>query len=269
VTSGGHAGRRIEGSGGVARRGRRVGIVFVVLIAVLAGLFVAADRAAASAAEQEIAKQTVKEMNARGITADRQPTADVGGFPFLTQVLAGRYEKVTIKVDHPQAQKVRLEHLTLIATDVRAATDALISGKGQITSDRVTGVATIGWDGVRSLLDLANLGGVDPKLVQLTVRNNLVSLRVPLLVLGQPLTVIATGTVEVARGVVRLHMTDVGLENREIPAPLKNVIDTYKQKLSVAIQVPALPYRLSINTVESTESGLLLNAAADDVVIAG
>jgi hypothetical protein len=252
----------------VAVRGRRVGIVFVVLIAILAGLFVAADRAAASAAETEIAKQTVKEMNARGITAERQPTADVGGFPFLTQVVAGRYEKVTIKVERPQAQAVRLERLTLIATQVRAATQALLSGTGQITSGRVTGVATIGWDGVRSLLDLAGLGAVDPQAVQLTVKNNLVTLRVPLLVLGQPMTIIGTGTVAVANGVVRLRMTDVGLENRAVPQVLRNVIDTYKQKLSVAIKVPALPYKLTINTVQSTDSGLLLNAAADNVVIA-
>jgi LmeA-like phospholipid-binding len=253
----------------VARRGRRIGIAFLIVFVVLATLAVIGDRVAASTAEREIAKQAVKEMNARGISSAKQPAASIGGFPFLTQVARGRYDKVTIEVDQPRTDVVRLNHLTVVATDVHAPTGALMSGTGRVTADKVTGVATMDWDAVRSLLDLAGLSGIDPKAVQLTVTDNNVRLRIPLLVAGQEFVVLAGAKLAVSGGVVRLQVTEVKLENGEIPPFLQGVINTLKQRLQVAIRVPALPYKLTINSVQSTEAGVMLNAAAEQVVIAG
>jgi hypothetical protein len=253
----------------VAVRGRRIGIAFAVVFVLLAVLALIADRVAASAAEREIAKQAVKEMNARGITSPKQPTAKIGGFPFLTQVAGGHYDKVTIDVDEPRTDRVKLQHLTVVATDVRASASDLMSGTGQVTADRVTGVATMSWEAVQSLLDLAGLNGVDPKAVQLTVVNDDVRLRIPVVVLGQQYALLASARVAVAGGVVRLQVTDVSLENGQIPAILQSVINNLKQRLQVAIRVPALPYKLTIKSVQSTEAGLLLNAAAEQVVLAG
>ncbi len=253
----------------MARRGRRVGIGFALVFVVLASLVLIGDRIAASTAEREIAKQAVKEMHARGITSPKDPTASIGGFPFLTQVARGRYDKVTIEVNQPRTDVVRLSHLTIVATDVRASTSALMSGSGQVTADRVTGVATMDWDAVRALLDLAGLSGIDPKAVQLTVTDNNIRLRIPVILVNQEFVLLAGATLAVAGGVVRLKVTDVALENGEIPPILRNLINTLKQRLQVSIKVPALPYKLTISSVRSTDAGLLLNAAAEQVVLAG
>src|SRR6266542_4024755 len=204
---------RVKGRLAVARRGRRIGIAFTVVFVVLATLVVIGDRVAASTAEREIAKQAVKEMHARGITSPMEPTAKIGGFPFLTQVARGRYDKVTIEVDQPRTDVVRLTHLTLVATDVR--------------------------------------------------------LRIPLVVVGQEFVVLATAKLAVASGMVRLQVTEVALENGSIPGFLQGIINALKQRLQVAIQVPAMPYKLTIKSVQSTEAGVLLNAAAEQVVLAG
>jgi len=259
----------VKGRLAVARRGRRIGIAFTVVFVVLATLVVIGDRVAASTAEREIAKQAVKEMHARGITSPMEPTAKIGGFPFLTQVARGRYDKVTIEVDQPRTDVVRLSHLTLVATDVRAPTKALMSGSGRVTADRVTGVATMDWDAVRALLNFAGLSGVDPKAVQLSVVDDNVRLRIPLVVVGQEFVVLATAKLAVASGVVRLQVTEVALENGSIPGFLQGIINALKQRLQVAIQVPAMPYKLTIKSVQSTEAGVLLNAAAEQVVLAG
>jgi hypothetical protein len=241
----------------------------VVVVVVLAGLALIADRVAASTAEDEIAKQAVKEMNARGITSAEKPKARIGGFPFLTQVARGRYDKITIDVDKPQTDVVRLQRLTIVATDIRAAAGALMSGSGRVTADKVTGLATMDWDAVRALLDLAGFNGIDPKAVKLTVADNNVQLRIPLALAGQQFTLLANAKLAVAGGVVRLQVTDVSLENGQIPPALQGAINNLKQRLQVAIRVPALPYKLTINSVQSTDTGLLLNAAAEQVVLAG
>ena len=94
-----------------ASRGRKIWIVLLILVVVLGGLFVAADRIAAYAAERTIASQAKKELVARDITSPSDPTVGVGGFPFLTQVAQGRYDKITIHVDHPSSQGITLDNL--------------------------------------------------------------------------------------------------------------------------------------------------------------
>jgi hypothetical protein len=57
-------------------------VVLVVLVVVLAGLFVVADRVAANVAESRISDQAATEMRNRGITSAQEPDVSVGGFPF-------------------------------------------------------------------------------------------------------------------------------------------------------------------------------------------
>src|SRR5882762_11548404 len=111
-----------------ASRGRKVTIVLLVLVVALVGLFVAADRIAAYAAERTIAKQAQQELTAREVTSPSQPDVSVGGFPFLTQVLAGKYDKITIDVHQPTIQDVKLDELDVTATGVNAKTSAILNG---------------------------------------------------------------------------------------------------------------------------------------------
>ncbi|OLB65338.1 MAG: hypothetical protein AUI10_07250 [Actinobacteria bacterium 13_2_20CM_2_72_6] len=142
-----------------ASRGRKIWIVLLILVVVLGGLFVASDRIAAYAAERTIASQTKKELVARDITSPSDPTVAVGGFPFLTQVARGRYDKITIHVDHPTSQGVTLDALDITAKGVNASTDALMNGTGQITADDVSGTTSLGWDAVNKLMKTSGFGG--------------------------------------------------------------------------------------------------------------
>src|SRR5438034_344800 len=142
-----------------ASRGRRVGISLIVVLVVLVGLFVAIDRVAAFAAERTIADQAKKELAARNITSPSDPTVSVSGFPFLTQVARGRYDQITIHIDHPSSQGVTLDVLDVTARGVNASTSALMNGTGQITADAVTGTTSLGWDGVDKLMNTSGVGG--------------------------------------------------------------------------------------------------------------
>ena len=68
----------------------------IVLLIVLAGLLVVGrpGRAPASPRSRSPSRSS-EEAQRQGVTSS-EPDVDVGGFPFLTQVLAGKYEEITI-----------------------------------------------------------------------------------------------------------------------------------------------------------------------------
>ena len=249
--------------------GRRFGIGLLVFVLIVGVLLVAADRIGASAAESMIADQAAKEMQARNISSPQRPDVSVGGFPFLTQVLAGRYDKVTIKVDQPQTDKVKLEKLTLVAAPVHAPLKALTSHQGQVTADVVTGTATMSWKEVTKLLEVAGAPGVDPSSVQVNVVDDKLKLRIPLVAAGTRVTVTADGNIQVADGKVRVKLTNVGTEGAKLPPLVTAVVNSAAQNVVLTVKIPAMPYKLTIKKVETNPDGIVATASADNVRLAG
>jgi hypothetical protein len=246
----------------------------VVVVVVLAGLFVVADRVAVNVAQSRIADQAVTEMGNRNITSASRPKVGISGFPFLTQVLAGRYDKVTIDVDHPTDGKVTLDRLVISANQVHAPLKTITSRQGQVTSDAVRGTATMSWDAARSLIDttpLRQVPNLDISKLAITVKDNKVNLSAPITILGLTLTLQATGTLAVNAGEVRLNIEDVRSvsANGATTAIPKSLLDSYRRQFNVRIAVPQLPYSLVINRVETSASGVTLTATAANVVLAG
>jgi hypothetical protein len=250
------------------RRGK-TGIVLLVLLIIVGGGLLVADRIAANVAEQQIAAQAKKEMVARKITAPSDPQVGIDGFPFLTQVLAGEYKKISISIDKPDINGVRLNRLELVASTVRADAAALMRGTGDVVADKVTGTATMSWEAVRPLVQLAGLPStIDPSKVELKVVNNQIQLRVPLAINGVNFALRATGTMAVEAGKVRLQLTSVSSDAGDPPPVVQNFVKQYQDRLRATVNVPALPYKLVVNKIETTSSGVLLIATADKVTLA-
>jgi hypothetical protein len=256
-----------ERESGVAVRGRRFGIGLMVTVVVVVGLLVAADRISAYAAGKTIAKQAAAEMKKRDITSAKAPTAKVGGVPFLTQVVSGVYQTVTIDVDRPKSGNVTLDHMTLVAKNVHAPVGTITSGNGQVTADTVTGTATLGWDAIKSLVDLTGVKGLDVSQAKVTAVNDKVEVRAPFTGFGVTINLIATGTITVDAGVVSLKLEDVKTEQGNIP--FADQIVAQMNALEPKIRVPALPYKLVINKVETSPSGAVITATASNVALAG
>jgi len=250
-----------------ASRGRKIWIVLLILVVVLGGLFVASDRIAAYAAERTIASQTKKELVARDITSPSDPTVAVGGFPFLTQVARGRYDKITIHVDHPSSQGVTLDALDVTAKGVNASTDALMNGTGQITADDVSGTTSLGWDAVNKLMKTSGFGGSGATASALP--DGRVRVKVPVSVAGISTTIVATGDLSVGQGAVHLKINEVSTEGGSLPSVLSNLVGSIKQSLSVDIKIPQLPYNLVIRDVKASEHGLAVSATAANVPLSG
>jgi hypothetical protein len=236
------------------------------MLVLLLGLVVVADRVGASVAEDRIAEQASQELKKAGATTQGDPNVEIGGFPFLTQVLGGTYEKITITADKPQSNDIKLEKMTLVATDVKAAASDLLNGRGPVTAQNITGTATMSWDTVRTLISLANLPvPFDPAQLQVKVVNNAVELRLPLEHGSFTTTLVATGVINVSEGKVGLKLTSIDTAAGDLPPQAKRLFDSFKNRLTATIRTPKMPYTLTIRSVNTDASGVRVIASASNV----
>jgi hypothetical protein len=95
----------------VSARGVVVGVVAVVVVV---GGALVADRVTESVAEQRVVDAI--EQNLDGVVGT--PTVELGGFPFLTQLLAGSIDDVTGQVDGVTLEGIDATDVTIDAHDV-------------------------------------------------------------------------------------------------------------------------------------------------------
>ncbi|SCL20630.1 Protein of unknown function [Micromonospora nigra] len=245
------------------RRGRTVLITLVVLLLVLVGLLAVADRVAAGVAERAIADQVSQEVSNQGAQAS-SPDVEVGGFPFLTQVLDGRYERITIGLrdvrGSVQGDAVALPTLDVDARDVSAPLDVIRSGQGEIVAETVTGTGTVTYDSLAALLDREGL--------TLGERDGRLAVTAPVDILGQRLTVVGTADVNVSdQGQVSLQFNDLSAEGLPNVPLARNLLNNYARSISIDVPLPELPFELTVREVRPLPEGLQVTANARDVPI--
>jgi hypothetical protein len=250
-----------------AGRGRKWGVALGVTVVVLAGLLLAADRIGAYAAERTIAKQAKQQLAARDVQMPSDPKVSVGGFPFLTQVLRGKYDKVTIDMTKPTIQGITLNELDIAATGVNASTNAVMRGQGQVTADHVDGTARLAWDQVPKLLDQAGISA-NGMTVSANDAGQLV-VREPLTLQGNTITVTAIGTLSVVEGAVKIKMSNVQVEGASVPPLVQRLAVAAAGRLGGNIKLPKLPYNMQIQSVKTESAALTVTAFANNVPITG
>ncbi|MEW2163306.1 DUF2993 domain-containing protein [Streptomyces sp. NPDC007084] len=115
--------------------------ILLILVIVLGGLFVIADRVAVNFAEDRAADRI---KSSEGL-ADT-PDVSIEGFPFLTQVFASRLDDVKVGIEDYEAQTgtsagtVRIDHLRAEMHGVAFSGDF-----SSATAERATGTATIAY----------------------------------------------------------------------------------------------------------------------------
>ncbi|MFJ3232198.1 DUF2993 domain-containing protein [Streptomyces sp. NPDC086787] len=116
--------------------------ICLIIVAVLGGLFVLADRVAVYFAEGEAADKLKATQNLAGT-----PDVSIHGFPFLTQVAGGSLDDVEVGIKDYEAatgngtEKIRIDNLTAHMKGVEFSGDY-----SSATADTATGTATIAYD---------------------------------------------------------------------------------------------------------------------------
>lgn len=211
-------------------------IVAAIVVAVLAFVLFA-DRVAVICAQDRVATR----IRDRGYAA--KPHVRIAGFPFLTQLAAGRLTQVVISAAGKERGPVEVKRLDITLHGIR------VSFRGAATAASVCGTALVGFTGLAAMAGFPGLtiaaDGSD---------------RVKITVSLGPVTGTATARVTRAgSGGIRIAVISAG----SLPlAALGSLRD-------VTVPLPALPPGLTIQGVSVTGQGVLVVVGGQNVTFGG
>lgn len=216
---------------------------FLIVLLGLVVLLVLIDRAGTFIAERVISTRV---RSAYDLPAT--PHVTVRGIPFLTQLISGHYQEIDVSIASAKADGVQLRNIDARFTGVHASLSLLLGqDHGSARASRATGTAVIPYSQVQRKLPpgikIAPDGG-----------NLRVSGPSPL------------GTV---RGVARLAVSGSGITVTPQRLTVAGVsAGSLVSRFTFTIPVSGLPMHLSVTGVHVTQGGVVVDAAAHNVVFA-
>jgi hypothetical protein len=224
---------------------------------VLLVLLVAADRGGVAVAERMLAD----ELQRSGGLPSR-PEVDVGGVPFLTQALEGRYDRIDVVArDVPAGEvagaPVELSRLAATLRGARVPLGGALSGAvTSVPVDRVDAGALLPFSVLQRSTDVGDL--------TVAAEGDRLRLRGSVEVFGRDLAGSALSRIAVQDGavVVTAESVDVGndVASRLISRALEGRFD-------LRIPLGGLPYGLRVDRVTVQPDGLAVTAGAVDTVL--
>ena len=233
------------------RRRRRRGTGWLVALLVLVVLLVAADRIGVVVA-QHIAADKIKSSQ----HLDHTPTVTVRGFPFLTQVIGGTLHRVDVTakdfVTGDSGHTIRIRKLTAQLRNVH------ISGLSSARADAAQATALIDYSALSSALGVQlRYGGPTSD------GQGRVATTASATVLGQTLSGTASAEIKVAASNV-LQFADARASVNGVTLPAAAITEL-TQAFNRSISLNNLPFRLALQSVRASASGVSITATATDV----
>jgi hypothetical protein len=225
----------------------------LVLVVLLGGLFVVADRVAVSVAEDQVADHIAERGGLAG-----PPEVDITGFPFLTQAVAGRYDEVRIALtaaDLGQPEGTDAD-VALRGVEVPLS-DVLSRSVQQVPVERVDGTATLSY----ALLS-AQLGG-DTRLER---EGDGLRITRTVELLGQQVPLTASGDVTLEGSDLVVDVQKAAGAGVQLPG---FVVDRAADLLDLRYTVPPLPFGLQLTDVRPADDGVVVDVEATGTVIGG
>lgn len=226
---------------------RLLGVLLVLLVLAAIG-----DRAAAAFAANAIARELQS-----AAALPEPPEVSVGGLPFLTQALRGRYDRLELRAERVPAGEVTFAELTATLTGVRIPL-------GDILGDTVDAVPVdlVQGRGVLSYADLSRRSG--NRGLRVTPAGDRLRVVGEVSVAGRRLSAaaVSTLTLEGSDLVVTAQSIDVG--NEAADAVLTRAL---RGRLDLRVPLARLPYGLQITDVAVEPGGVTFQAVARDAVL--
>jgi hypothetical protein len=258
----------------------RIIIRMLIVFAVLGGLFVVADRVAVSLAQNALADEVAAEVG--GDPADTAASADISGFPFLTQVVGGELDEVTVRVGNVNADGWELRDIELTASSVSVPMSAMVGSSGQIQAGRLEGGGLVTYSSVAAVTNIADLelsagsdGAADVSvpigsvLDVVDVAGSTADLLRDLADQSDdPIMLTGTATADVDAGIVRLEIGELSPTDPDrLESAALTVLEQVVSGLSIEIAIPELPYGLSLTSVRPESEGVNITLVGNDVAI--
>jgi hypothetical protein len=239
------------------RRYRWIGVGVLVLVVVLT----IADRVAARVASTQAVSRIVQQS--QGLV--HRPTVTFGGFPFLTQVLFGKYTDIHVAIqDFTPPGSLRIESIDGHLQGAHVPLSTVIGGNvSKIPVDHVAATVAIRFADLNAFL--AHQSG---HLSLAAGRQGAIEVTGQVVEGGQPLKVSGSARLGAEDGglmitPVSLHVTGGGLLGAAGNL-LGGVLSAFPP---VPVPLPDLPFHLRVTSVHSDGNGVVASAAADHVVL--
>ncbi len=222
----------------------------LIAVLVLLGLAVAADRVLVLVSENQLASAIQEQAQ-----LPAEPDVSIGGFPFLTQAFAGRYDSVHLGVD---VQALGLPPGATADIELQGAqvplSDVLSGSVDRVPVDKVVGTVIFPFDYIGEQLGGATVTRDGSGLhVETTVN-----------VLGQDFPVAATAELTLVGREVVLSASDVEGFGAELP---DEVTQTVLDLIDITLPVPELPFGLVFTGIEVVGDGMQVVAEGSDIVL--
>lgn len=220
-------------------------------LVVLALFLVVADRVGVRIAQRQVAHQL---RTSAGLTSD--PSVSITGFPFLTQAVSGRYNRIELTTGSLRRGGVRLASLTVSLHGVELPLSQALSG----TVSAVP-VAALTASAVVTYADVASVGSLAG--VSVTPTGSGVRVTARLTVLGQAVEVSTESTVRLSGSSVVItaqRLTVLGQSSSLLDNALAG-------RLDLRVPIGSLPYRLALTGVHVTPAGLVVDARSGPTVL--
>ncbi len=230
---------------------------WLIALGVVALLLVGADRFAASLAANRIASVVQDDAHLA-----HKPTVDVHGFPFLTQALAGRYDRIEVHAtDIFDSSPGKGSVSTVNFKDVRIALSKALSGDvHEIHVGALTGSADVSFADVEAA----------SKVPGLTVRPvdghpDRAAVGESVTVAGVKIDVAVIASVTLDDNVIKLAAVDVTLPaGVSLPS---SVLDQVRSRAAFSVRVPGLPAGIRLTAVSVGSNGVIVTLRGDDLVL--
>ncbi|GGT39005.1 LmeA family phospholipid-binding protein [Streptomyces chromofuscus] len=238
--------------------------ILLIVVVILGGLFVAADRLAVNFAEGEVADRL---RTSEGLAGT--PEVSINGFPFLTQVAGGTLDDVEVGIQDYEAaagdgERIRIDDLRAHMRGVEFSGDF-----GSATAASATGTATIAYD---ELLKASKseptqvAPGITARVVSLADGGNgkiKVGLEIDAPVIGtEQLSVLSTVG-------VKGDTVEVRTDSLPDVAGLNLAENAMRETTDFQQAIDDLPGGIQLDKVEAAPNGLEISVKGSNVRLAG
>lgn len=219
---------------------------FLIVLLVLAGLSVAADRAAEAVAEDQLAKAATREAAQYDVRA-ASTSVEVGGFGFLPQLARERFDRITMTMDQPSIESVPAEDLVVTMDGIHVPRALLTGGAGAIDVDTADVRIRVS---PNTLTRFTTLEG-------LTLRAADGALEAQVKALGAETTVKVRP--QIVNGVIRLNADEVPAE---LPAAARRAVENLLER---GIRLPRLPFGATLKEIAVQDGAVVITATASNL----
>lgn len=224
----------------------------LVALVLLAALLLAADRGSAALAQRTVAAEVRAFAD---LPAD--PVVDFGGFPFLTQAVRGRYDRVEVRSRQVPAGALLLDRLDAVLIGAQVGLGEALSGEVvRVPVEQVTARALVSYKELeRQAGDRGLTFAYEGGRLRVTGRVE---------VFGQELSAVAISRLDVVEGDLLVTAESFEVGNDLADSLLTGALEG---RFDLRVPVEDLPYGLTVTDVEVAGVGVVVLATATDTVL--